>query len=142
MVNQRGVTTLELLLVVVIIGILSMVTMTEFFKVHNRAYVGAAMSDLQVIRKALSMHDAEWGTFPSQGANDMMALVEQLVDPFGLPYITPPSGENWRDFRYTPPDVDDFYGDYDLTVVCKDHFNTQITVHWEQDVEIVRLGAN
>jgi prepilin-type N-terminal cleavage/methylation domain-containing protein len=75
--NQRGVTTLELLMVIVIIGILSMVTMTEFFKVHNRAYVGAAMSDLQILRKALSMHDAEWGIFPADPANDMITLVNQ-----------------------------------------------------------------
>ena len=32
--NQRGVTTLELLMVIVIIGILTMITMTEFFKIH------------------------------------------------------------------------------------------------------------
>ncbi len=138
--NQRGVTTLELLLVVVIIGILSMVTMTEFFKLHNRAYIGAALSDLQVLRKAIAMHDAEWGYFPDGDSNTMPGLLSQLVDPGGQPYLTPPSGDNWRSFVYDAPDPADLTADYDLTVICNDHFNTQITVHWDSKIDYLRLG--
>ncbi|NUO20233.1 prepilin-type N-terminal cleavage/methylation domain-containing protein [bacterium] len=138
--NQRGVTTLELLMVVVIIGILTMVTMTEFFKVHNRAYVGAALSDLQVIRKAMAMHDAEWGYFPPNDANSMPDLISQLLDPMGQPYLTPPSGDNWNTFSYDAPDPSDLQADYDLTVICNDHFNTQITVHWDSRIDFLRLG--
>jgi len=138
--NQRGVTTLELMLVVVIIGILTMVTMTEFFKLHNRAYVGAALSDLQVLRKAMAMHDAEWGYFPDSDANTMQELISQLLDPLGQPYLTPPSGDNWNSFTYAAPDPADLTADYDLTVVCNDHFNTQITVHWDSNIDFVRLS--
>lgn len=140
--NQRGVTTLELLLVVVIIGILSMITMTEFFKVHNRAYVGAALSDLQVLRKAMAMHDAEWGYFPPNDANSLQALMGQLLDPDGQSYLSPPSGDNWNSFQYQAPDPADLTADYDLTVVCNDHFRTQITVHWDSKVDYIRLGPN
>lgn len=140
--NQRGVTTLELVLVVVIIGILSMITMTEYFKVHNRAYVGAALSDLQGLRRAISMHDAEWGVFPTDDAGDLNGLLSQLIDPDGNPYISPPSGDNWTSFSYVAPDPGDPYGDYDLTVVCKDHFNTRLTVHWNSEVEYLRLGPS
>ncbi len=140
--NQRGVTTLELLLVIVIISILTMITMTEFFKVHNRAYIGAALSDLQVLRQAISMHDAEWGYFPPNDANTLPALVAQLRDPDGQPYLTPPSGRNWSSFEYEAPDPGDIYADYDLTVVCNDHFRTQVTVHWDSKVDYVRLGPN
>jgi prepilin-type N-terminal cleavage/methylation domain-containing protein len=141
MLNQKGTTILELMLVVVIIGILSMVAMTEYFKVHDRAYVGAALSDLQVFRKAISMHDAEWGIFPPDAANSMMGLYTQLNDPYGLPYIDPPSGENWRSFNYQPPAAGDLQGDYDLTVVANDHSSTQITVHWNQHIEMIKLGG-
>ena len=137
--NQRGTTILELMLVVVIIAILAMVAMTEYFKVHDRAYIGAALNDLQVFRTAISMHDAEFGIFPDQAAGNMMALVVQLVDPSGNPYIDPPSGDNWSSFTYRPPEGGDLFGDYDLTVVCIDHASTQITVHWNQDTDIVRL---
>ena len=140
MLNQRGTTILELMLVVVVIGILSMVSMTEYFKIHDRAYVGAALSDLQVIRKAISMHDAEYGIFPGNAANNVQGLMAQLIDPFGLPYLDPPSGDNWRSFTYAPPAAGDLMGDYDLTVVCNDHATTQITVHWNQHMEIIKLG--
>ncbi|MBK6911693.1 MAG: hypothetical protein IPK53_02100 [bacterium] len=138
--NQRGITTLELMLVVVIIGILSMITMTEFFKVHNRAYVGAALSDLQVLRQAIAMHDAEYGYFPDVDANSLNGLVSQLIDPMGHPYLSPPSGRNWSTFAYVAPDPSDLTGDYELTVVCMDHQRTQITVHWNSVVEYLRLG--
>jgi prepilin-type N-terminal cleavage/methylation domain-containing protein len=140
MLNQKGTTILELMLVVVIIGILSMVSMTEYFKVHDRAYVGAAINDLQIFRSAISMHDAEWGIFPPDATNDMIALVNQLRDPSGLPYMDPPSGENWRSFKYVPPAAGDLIGDYSLTVICNDHSSTQITMHWEHDMEIIKLG--
>ncbi len=138
--NQRGFTTLELMMVVVIMGILTMITMTEFFKVHNRAYVGAALSDLQVIRQAMAMHDAEWGYFPPADAGDMQGLIAQLRDPSGQLYLKPPSGVNWNSFTYSAPDPTDMTDDYDLTVVCNDHFNTQITVHWDASTDILRLG--
>ncbi|MCB9357364.1 MAG: hypothetical protein H6505_02235 [Calditrichaeota bacterium] len=140
--NQRGVTTLELLLVIVILGILGMITMTEFFKVHNRAYVGAALSDLQVLRKAIAMHDAEWGYFPPGDASNLPGLMGQLLDPVGQPYLTPPSGTNWSSFDYAAPDPADLFADYDLTVICNDHFRTQITVHWDSKVDYLRLGPN
>lgn len=127
-------------MVVVIIGILTMITMTEFFKVHNRAYVGAALSDLQVLRKAMAMHDAEWGYFPPNDANTMPGLISQLLDPMGQPYLTPPSGDNWNSFSYAAPDPADLTADYDLTVICNDHFSTQITVHWDSQIDMLRLG--
>ncbi|MBU0690439.1 type II secretion system GspH family protein [bacterium] len=140
MLNQKGTTILELMLVVVIIGILSMVSMTEYFKVHDRAYVGAAINDLQIFKTAISMHDAEWGIFPPNEANSMIALVNQLRNPDGLPYMDPPSGDNWRSFTYDPPAAGDLMGDYSLTVVCNDHSSTQITMHWNSAMEIIKLG--
>lgn len=137
MINQRGYTVLDLLMVVVIIGVLSMVAMTEYNKVHNRAYVGAAMNDVQVIRKALSMYDAEWGTFPLDAANSPAALAAVLFDPLGQPYMDMPSASNFDQFSYTPPQGD-IYGDYTITVTCKDHWRSQIIVHGSHDVEVFR----
>lgn len=138
MINQRGYTVLDLLMVVVIIGILSMVAMTEYNKVHNRAYVGAAMNDLQVMRQALSMYDAEWGTFPLAPANSVVALAAILLDPFGQPYVDPPSNTNFAQFVYTPPPPGDIYGDFGITVLCKDHWGTQIVVQGTHDIQTFR----
>jgi prepilin-type N-terminal cleavage/methylation domain-containing protein len=138
MPNQRGYSILELLMVVVIIGVLSMVAMTEYNKVHNRAYVGAAMNDLQVMRQSLSMYDAEWGTFPPDAANSVIDLAAMLVDPSGQPYMNRPSSNNFVQFTYVPPGA--LYGDYSIIVICKDHWRTQILVHGNHDIETFRTN--
>jgi general secretion pathway protein G len=138
--GQRGFTMLEMMMVVCILGVLSMVSMTEFNKVHNRAYVGAAMSDAQLLRKVISMYDAEWGAFPNGACDNTNALMTQLVDPFGQPYLNPQTFSNFASFSYVPPAAGDEMGDYSLIVQCKDFYHTQITLHHSQDVEMVRAG--
>lgn len=139
MVNQRGYSILELMMVVCVIGVLTMVAMTEYNKIHNRAYVGAAMNDLQILRRALTMYDAEWGVFPTEAAATPAALAAMLIDPVGQPYIDEPTDHNFAQFQYQPPA--DLYGDYTLVIVCNDHWRTQITVHSSQDMTIFRLNA-
>jgi len=140
MINQRGYSILELMMVVCVIGVLCMVSMTEYNKVHNRAYVGAAMSDLQVLRKALSMFDAEWGVYPQGPAATPAELVVQLMDPVGQAYLNAPADQNFQAFQYTPPAAGDAFGDYTISVVCKDFFHTRVTVHGTQDMQIIRGG--
>lgn len=140
MPNQRGFTIIELLLVVNIIGILSMVSMTEYNKIHNRAYVAAAINDAQLLRRGISMYDAEWGIFPQNPANDVMGLVEQLVDPFGQPYLNPPTGDNFQEFIYLPDAGASQFGDYEMMILCTDHNRTLITISWSEGMETLRLG--
>jgi len=138
--SQRGYTLLEMMMVVCVIGVLSMVAMTEYNKVHNRAYVGAAMSDVQLFRKALALFDAEWGTYPRVAAASPGDLAAQLMDPVGQPYVDAPSGNNFEQFHYIPPAAGDEYGNYSMVVICKDHWKTQITVNPGQSIESVRLA--
>ena len=139
MINQRGVSVLDLLMTVVIIGVLCMVAMTEYNKVHNRAYVGAALNDMQVLRQAISMYDAEWGIYPPGPANSVEQLAAQLVDPLGQPYMNRPSSNNFDTFQYLPP-AGDVYGDYSIIIMCKDHWRTQIVVTGNHEVETFRGG--
>ena len=138
--NQRGYTVLDLMMTVCIIGVLAMVAMTEYNKIHNRAYVGSALADIQVFRQALAMYDAEWGVFPAQATNDLPTLVDMLQDPLGQPYISAPTGHNFEAFAYDPPEMADIYGDYSLTVICKDHYRTQVTVHGSEQIDKIRLN--
>jgi prepilin-type N-terminal cleavage/methylation domain-containing protein len=140
MTDQRGYTILELMMVVCIIGVLSMVAMTEYNKVHNRAYVGAAMNDVQALRKAISLYDAEWGVFPGVAANSAAALNDMLLDPTGEPYMNKIPGNNFESLTYVPPAAGDEYGDYAMIIVCKDHWRTQITVHSTDQVDYVHLN--
>lgn len=138
MTNQRGFSVLELMMVVVVISVLTMIAMTEFNKVHNRAYVGAAVNDVQILRKALAMYDAEWGAFPQGAEADLATFLATLVNPDGGAYIDGPSGNNFASFQYTPPGS--VYGDYRLTVVANDLHSTQITVSSDSDLSMVRLN--
>jgi prepilin-type N-terminal cleavage/methylation domain-containing protein len=138
MINQRGFSMLELMMVVCIIGVLTMISMTEFNKVNARAYVGAAVNDVQIIRKALAMYDAEWGAFPQDPQVDMQSLVDLLISPDGQPYIDGPSGNNFSSFRYEPPS--DVYGDYELIVVANDPHSTQISITSDSGIDFVRLN--
>jgi prepilin-type N-terminal cleavage/methylation domain-containing protein len=138
MMNQRGFSMLEMMMVVCIIGVLSMIAMTEFNKVHNRAFVGAAINDVQILRKALAMYDAEWGAFPQNPQADVATLLTILVNPDGQAYIDGPSGTNFASFQYTPPGS--LYGDYAITVVANDMHATQITVTSDSDINMVRLN--
>ncbi len=140
MSSQRGFTVLDLMMVVVIIGVLSMIAMTEFNKVHNRAYVGAAINDVQLIRKALAMYDAEWGAYPTSGHADVAALCATLVDPFGLPYLDAPTSDNFASFQYFPPDPSDVYGDYEIVVLCNDFHMTQLTINSSDQITTIRLN--
>jgi prepilin-type N-terminal cleavage/methylation domain-containing protein len=138
--SQRGYTLLELMMVVCVVGVLSMVAMTEYNKVNNRAYVAAAMNDVQLFRKGLALYDAEWGVYPRAAASSPADLADQLMDPLGQPYLDPPHGNNFEQFTYVPPAIGEEYGDYSMTVICKDHWRTQITVHPTQGLETVRLA--
>lgn len=126
--NQKGFTILELMMVVTIIGVLSLIAITEMSKATSQAYVGAAMNDVQLLRQAIAMYDAEWGVYPQADANNMVSLVAQLVDPNGDLYIDPPSGDNFAGLNYTAPAGGDLYGDYQLEVDCFDPHATRITV--------------
>jgi general secretion pathway protein G len=137
--NQRGFTILELMMVVTIIGVLSMIAITEMSKATNQAYVGAAMNDVQLLRQAIAMYDAEWGVYPQADANNLVSLVAQLVDPNGALYIDPPSGNNFTTFAYSAPAGGDLYGDYQLEVICLDPHATLITVTPE-DVSTFRTN--
>ena len=138
MINQRGFSLLELMMVVCIIGVLSMIAMTEYNKVHNRAYVGAAVNDVQILRKALAMYDAEWGAYPQNAEANVVAFLATLVNPDGQSYIDGPAGGNFSSFQYTPPAS--VYGDYEITVVANDMHQTQITVSSDSDMSMVRLN--
>jgi type II secretion system protein G len=140
MTDQRGYTLLELMMVVCVVGVLTMIAMTEYNKIHNRAYVGAAMSDVQILRKALAMYDAEWGAFPQAAAGSALALCAVLNDPFNQPYINAVPGDNFISFDYAPPLPGDEYGDYSITVICKDHYRTQIIVHSTSQIDMVHTN--
>ena len=84
--NQRGFATLEVILMVVILGILATVAVPRFTDVTTKANTAKIQSDLTTIDTAIQIHYMEKGTWISAG-NIPNDLKTYLMD---IP--TPPSG--------------------------------------------------
>lgn len=63
--KSKGFTIVELLIVIVVIGILASITIVAFNGVQNRAKSTTASSLAQSVRKAVDVHFADTGTYPT-----------------------------------------------------------------------------
>ena len=62
--NQRGFATLEIIMVVVIIGILATIAVPNFSNVTEKANTAKIQSDLTTIDTAIQMYYMENGKYP------------------------------------------------------------------------------
>jgi len=114
--RQRGITLVELLIVMVIIGLLATLGFTKLFPKVGEAKIKIASAQMAMLGTALDMYRLDVGLYPStdQGLN---ALVAQ---PDGVPgwkgsYLRKkdvPKDPWGHDYHYRSPGEDD--RDYDL----------------------------
>jgi type II secretory pathway pseudopilin PulG len=121
--RQCGITILELLTVVVIVGILGMVSVTRYLAAQDRAHVVAAAADADHFRKALAVYSVDYGGFPTEACASPIDLNGDLVDPDGHLYMVLPEGLTFRFFRYSPIDEGK---SYQIEIVAKDNNGTTI----------------
>lgn len=76
--SEKGFTLIELLIVVVIIGILATLLMTNFVGVRQRGRDAQRKSDLRQIQAALELYRADQGAYP------LTASFPACNDPFVL----------------------------------------------------------
>lgn len=84
--NQRGFATLEVILMVVIVGILATVAVPRFTDVTTKANTAKIQSDLTTIDTAIQIYYMEKGAYPS----NVKALVD---DNYIMDEPKPPTGE-------------------------------------------------
>lgn len=99
--NKRGVTLIELLLVVAIIGILAMIAIPSFVGQGKKAARTEAYANLQSLRLLEEQFFAENGAYTASAAN--VALIQAL-----LPGFRPGTGLSFnyaitRNVALTPP---------------------------------------
>lgn len=77
--NQAGMTIIELLAVMAIIGALAGIAIPKYHAIADEAKTARAIGDLQAIQTTLDTRD----TLP----NTLAGIGQALVDPWGNPYV-------------------------------------------------------
>ncbi len=85
--NQRGFATLEVILMVMVIGILASIAVPRFTSVTTAANTAKIQSDLTTIDTAIAIYQLEKGSDPSDIANDLKPYLRGAAD------LKPPSGK-------------------------------------------------
>lgn len=78
-----GLTMLELMIVIVIIGILSSITIPIFLSSKEKAKLAAAISEIKLLEKMIYNYNIDYGSYP-ENLNDLS--LKTLKDPWGNPY--------------------------------------------------------
>jgi len=99
--KNKGFTLIEILIVVVILSILAITVVPQFLDQPSKARVARAQSDIQNLKKALSMYKLDNFNYPSTSQG-----LESLVNkPSGQPLA-----KNWKPGGYIERMIQDPWG--------------------------------
>ena len=121
--NSKGFTLIEILIVVVILSILAITVVPQFLDQPAKARVARAQSDIQSLKKALSMYKLDNYNYPST-SQGLSALVSK---PAGQPIA-----KNWKPGGYIENMIKDPWGN--------DYQYLNPGVH--SSIDIYSLGAD
>ena len=93
--NQRGITLIELVVVMAIILVLGTISLTLYHNVQSRSRVAKAQADTQTMASAVGAYQAHMGQVPAALAELSIAQTNdtgQVAGPFMAADPTPPAG--------------------------------------------------
>lgn len=85
--NQKGFATLEVILMVVVIGILATIAVPRFTDIKSKASVAKIQADMTAIDNALSIYYMENGKYPDETAISALSAYINDADK-----LKPPTG--------------------------------------------------
>ena len=88
--NQKGFATLEVILMIVVIGILATVAVPRFTDMTTKANTAKIQSDLATLDNAIAIYYMDKGSYPSSIKDDLKNYikdVENLKPPTGKAYV-------------------------------------------------------
>lgn len=113
--TRRGLTIVELLIVIVVIGILSAISVTVYTGMQDRAAYSLVSSNAGSIAKSIELYKAEHGTYPSAidtcpaAGTGICADIDQVND-VAYSYQSEGTGDSYRN----PAEPE---GAYDLSIM-------------------------
>jgi len=96
--QRGGLTLLEMLMIIVIMGILAAIVLPKFFGSTDRAWESARLANLRVLQQAVNLYRTDYGTYPQ----DLATLTRTLRRGTKVPYLNaiPQDPITGRDFCY------------------------------------------
>ena len=81
--NYHGFTLIELMIAIAILGVLVAIAAPNFISYRYKAQIAAAISEIKLIEKAISIHVSDGNDLP-----DSLSDIgkDQIIDPWGNPY--------------------------------------------------------
>jgi general secretion pathway protein G len=81
--NIRGMTLIEVLIVIVIIGILSSIAIPTYFSTKEKAKMAATISEIKILEKMIQGYNIDHGSYP-ENLDELGRKTPK--DPWGQPY--------------------------------------------------------
>jgi general secretion pathway protein G len=81
--NMRGLTLIEVMIVVVIIGILSSIAIPNYFSSREKAKMAATIAEIKILGKMISVYNIDYERYPDTLEDLGMKTPK---DPWGQPY--------------------------------------------------------
>ena len=81
--GAQGLTLVEVMIVIVIIGVLSSIAIPNYFSSKEKAKYAATISEIKLLEKMISGYHIDHGSYPEK-LNDLG--IKKLKDPWGNPY--------------------------------------------------------
>jgi prepilin-type N-terminal cleavage/methylation domain len=83
---RKGMTLVELLIVIALIAVLAAINFAVLSKVRQRAYLGSCISNLRQLVLAVHMYENDWGTVPIESPVEtpegIYGFVQQMLNPY------------------------------------------------------------
>jgi len=79
MKNKKGFTLIEMLIVIVIMGILTTITVAQFMTAQRKARDVQRKGDISALGKALEMYYTDYGEFPRSSLGEIQLISGEII---------------------------------------------------------------
>lgn len=135
---SRGLTLIELLLILTIVGVLAQLAITNYSSYVERTRISKARNDIVILSTLITQFQADKGRFPT----DLAEVGNSgMLDPWGRPYayldVTTPAGNigSRRDRNLNP-----LNSDFDLFSLGKDGLSRKQITNRDSLDDIIRAN--